>query len=293
MKKIMESWKGFLKENRSLKEAAEVISDEDILLLFSKEMDTVLLEDFLRQLNEGEFSLETKIKKLAKKYAIPLGMAASMLAGTGAYQGAKIGHDIMNPAGQEQSIGYEKDAEKDWTRSALPPGYSDLDNTSAIEKAWKGLAGKNLSAAPVSGGYPTPRGVKPYIYIPADQIDSGDVMPMSLMTAGDYRKFIESMFSIENPNSIVHLKRMIYGTTSKWLSGTGESDIKFVDGHPVLPPEWSIARDLFAERMGERLSAVEAALQDNPQSRDMIADKLNIHPDQLEAFISKKRLEIQ
>ena len=293
MKKIMESWKGFLKENRSLKEAAEVISDEDILLLFSKEIDQLLLENFLRQLNEGEFSLETKIKKLAKKYAIPLAMASSMLAGTGVYQGAKIGHDIMNPAGQEQSIGYEKDVEKDWTRSALPPGYSNLGNTSAIEKAWESLEGKNFKGAPVSGGYPTPSGLKPYIYIPAEQIDSGDVMPMSLMTAGDYRKFIEGTFSIENSNSIIHLRRMVYGTTSKWLSGTGKSDFKFVDGNPVLPPEWSIARDVFAERMGERLDAISAHLVDSPDSRDMIADKLNVNPDQIEAFISKKRLEIQ
>lgn len=293
MKKIMESWKGFLKENRSLKEASEVISDEDLLLLFSKEMDDLLLEDFLRRLNEGEFSLGARIKKLAKKNAIPLAMAASILGGTGAYQGAKVGHNIMNPAGQEQTIGYEIAPEKDWARAPLPPGYSNLSNSSSIKKAWEDLMGKRFLRAPVDGGLPTPKGVKAYIYIPAEQLGASEVMPMSLMTAGEYRKFIEESFSIENSRNIVHLKRMIYGTTSKWLSGTGGSNFKFVDGHPVLPPEWSIARDIFVERMGKRLDAISMHLENNPDSRDMIADKLSIHPDQIEAYISKKRFEIQ
>ena len=285
MKLIMESWRGYLGESDDSKK--ELTSDEFVLFLFSKELNDLLLENLL---NEGEYSLETKIKKLMKKYAIPFGIAAAILAGTGVKGAADIAQNIYNqPAQSTQQVKKSKSP----FASQLPPGYSDLSDQQGIEKAWKAFDKKGYEGAPVSGALPTTKGRKAYIHVPASKIDPGDVLPMSLMTAGDYRKFIEDQFMTDNPRDIVYLKRMVYGTPSKWLSGSGNSNFKFVEGHPVLPPEWSITRDVFARVMGEKLDMLEAYVEEDPANREKVASKLGIDQSQLESYFHKQRFEIK
>jgi len=288
MKLIMESWRGYVAEGAGSKK--ELTSDEFVLFLFSKELNDLLLENLL---SEGEYSLETKIKKLMKKHAIPFALAAAIVTSVGIKGASDVVQNVFNQSDQEEQSIYQTEKPSRPSDFQLPPGYSDLSNQQGMEKAWEGFGEKDYVGAPVSGALPTVKGMKRYIYIPAGKIDDAAVLPMSLMTAGDYRKFIEGMFMTDNPKDIVYLKKMVYGTPSKWLSGSGNSNFKFVQGHPVLPPEWSITRDVFAKAMGEKLDMLEAYIGEDPANREKVAIQLGIDQAQLEAYFTKQRQQIK
>lgn len=129
----------------------------------------------------------------------------------------------------------------------LPDGYASLSNTAAIEKAWLGMSEKPCRLAPVSGGYPSAAGYRPFIHIPYETLMDDDVLPLSLMTVDDYRAKLETQLKTGGERELLYLERMVYGDTAKWMSGTNDADFRFVDGLPLLPPEWSIAHELLLE----------------------------------------------
>lgn len=272
MKLLMENWRHYLTEEQQL-------SDEFLEFLFSDRISAFMSDSTL---NEVE-SLETKAKRLAKKYGVPFAIAMGILTGAA---GSKVVGDMQSPANDPEIV---QQIEKPSPRSSLPPGYSDLTNLQAMEKAWETIDGKQHQAAPVSGGYPTAQGMMPFTYVPAVELSGGDILPMSLMTADEYRAFILDKLESGNPQEVVYLKNMVYGDTAKWLSGTGESDFRVTNGLPVLPPEWSIAHDVFASEVEDRINKVVEYLQENPDHREAVAMELNLASvDDLEPFINSQ-----
>ena len=255
-KQMMTEWRTFLnEENRP----AEEISDEVLALIFSKEIDAILKDS---NLHEG---IADRAKALAKKYGLPLAVATGLLAGT---VGGKKFADYQNMKGAEASAAMTAAQPGTYAfhRAARPPGYTELSNRASIEKAWNDIANLQRFRAPVSGNIPTlvDGEIKTltFSYIPTQEMLPDTVLPMSLMTAERYREMLETRLQ-RRPQELIYLKNMIFGDTGKWASGTGEEHFRIEGGHALLPPEWSIAHEVYANavesRLKELLNYIETA----------------------------------
>ena len=149
-----------------------------------------------------------------------------------------------------------------------------------MEKAWQVMDEKYAQfgdTAPVEGGYPTIEGYKAFVYIPAQGIDGGDILPMSLMTADEYRTFIVQLLEDGSDADVERLQKMVFGSTAKWLSGSDGKDFRVTNtGYPILPPEWSIAHDVLATDMEQRIYNVLDYVKTNPEMADAIAWEMNL-----------------
>jgi len=270
MQLLMENWRHFLNEERESKDAIEYDA-EFIAFLYSDFVNDIMNE---RHLNEAE-SLEMKAKRLGKKYGIPIALALSLLSGSTAHTLGSAYLDHISPPEQAQQMEVPRAS-----RADLPPGYSDLSNADAMEKAWQGMEkrfAESGDTAPVEGGYPTKDGMKAFVYIPADGIDGSDVLPMSLMSADEYRAFIADLLAEGSPSDVERLQKMVYGTTGKWLSGTGDKAFRVTNtGYPILPPEWSIAHDVLATDMQNRIANVMDFVEDQPEMAQAVAEKMGL-----------------
>ena len=267
MQQLMENWRHFLNEN----EGPESYDAEFIAFLYSDRVNALMQDP---SLNEVE-SLEMKAKRLGKKYGIPIALALSLLGGATGQTLTNAYLDAVGPPEQTQQMEVPRAGPAD-----LPPGYSDLSNEEAIEKAWQAMDeifAQAGSKAPVEGGYPTIEGYKAFVYIPAGSIDGGDILPMSLMTADEYRAFIVNLLEDGNDADVERLQKMVFGTTAKWLSGTDGKDFRVSDtGYPILPPEWSIAHDVLATDMEQRIVNVSNFVEENPDQADAIAWEMGL-----------------
>jgi len=277
-----ENWRNFLlKEETTLQN----LPDEVLYLIFSKEI-TAMLHD--RTLNEVE-SLETKAKRIAKKYGLPIALAMGLLTGT-------VGHEVVK-AFQDASADTSAEIVDDtpsgyWNNYDLPPGYDDLSNKEAMDTAWKQYEGRSWQQAPVDGSYPLIRNGQvmnvPFAYLPASEISDDDVLPMALITAGQYREALVNQLESGNPKEVVYLKKMLYGNTGKWASGEGNADFRFHnDTNPQLPPEWSIAHDVYASAVEDRANNLIEYINENPEQRPEIAEMLGLQgEEQLEDYFN-------
>lgn len=278
----MENWRHFLTEE----ETPEDIDAKFIAFLYSDRVNALMKDS---SLNEAE-SLEMKAKRLGKKYGIPIALAFSLLSGGTA---SSLHQAYMDSTGgPEQSQQMEPSA----SRAHLPPGYSDLTNVDAMEKAWQEMDKRFAASgdtAPVEGGYPTVDGMKSFVYIPADAMFGEDILPMSLMTADDYRAFIVDLLEEGDPGDVERLQKMVFGSTGKWLSGSDGKDFRVTDtGYPILPPEWSIAHDVLATDMEDRINNVFDYVQANPDLADAVAAEMGLQsadqiPDHLQGQLLK------
>ena len=282
MQQLMENWRHFLTEE----ETPEDIDAKFIAFLYSDRVNALMRE---ASLNEAE-SLEMKAKRLGKKYGIPIAFAFSLLSGGTA---SSLHQAYMDATGgPEQSQQMEPSA----SRAHLPPGYSDLTNVDAMEKAWQEMDKRFAASgdtAPVEGGYPTVDGMKSFVYIPADAMFGEDILPMSLMTADDYRAFIVDLLEEGDPGDVERLQKMVFGSTGKWLSGSDGKDFRVTDtGYPILPPEWSIAHDVLATDMEDRINNVFDYVQANPDQAYAVAAEMGLQsadqiPDHLQGQLLK------
>ena len=267
MQQLMENWRHFLNE----KEGQEDYDAEFLAFLYSDRVNALMRDP---SLNEVE-SLEMKAKRLGKKYGIPIALALSILSGGTAQTLGSAYLDYMSPPEQAQQMEVPRAS-----RSNLPPGYSDLTNADAMEKAWQEMDKKFAQfgdTAPVKGGYPTVEGFKAFVHIPADGISGDDILPMSLMTADEYRAFIVELLEEGSDADVERLQKMVFGTTAKWLSGTGDKDFRVSNtGYPILPPEWSVAHDVLATDMEQRIFNVLDYVEANPEMADAVAYEMNL-----------------
>ena len=283
MQQLMENWRHFLNE----KEGQEDYDAEFLAFLYSDRVNALMRDP---SLNEVE-SLEMKAKRLGKKYGIPIALALSILSGGTAQTLGSAYLDYMSPPEQAQQMEVPRAS-----RSNLPPGYSDLTNADAMEKAWQEMDKKFAQfgdAAPVEGGYPTVDGFKAFVHIPADGISGDDILPMSLMTADEYRAFIVQLLEEGSDADVERLQKMVFGSTAKWLSGTGDKDFRVSNtGYPILPPEWSVAHDVLSTDMEQRIYKVMDFVETNPDLADAVAAEMGLQsadqiPDHLQGQLLK------
>ena len=125
---IMENWRQFTTETNAT-------PDDMLKVLFSAELNSL----FKEELNEVE-SPKTKIKRYAKRFGIPIALAASILA---APRSPSHAGEVATPAAPH-------------IVHAMPPEYQNLSSDEATDKAWKAFEGAKWSLAPRSiGGVPS------------------------------------------------------------------------------------------------------------------------------------------
>lgn len=268
------NWRSFLAESPTPKEG---LSDEVLQLIFSDEISKILSSEAV---NEG---LRDRAIVLAKKYGIPITLALGVLTGT--VGGSKLA-DIQNSKNAEAAASQEiKPAPGTFAAhrsSGLPPGYSDLSNIDSIEKSWEDISTLQRAPAPVSGVAPTmidgEMRMLRFSYIPAHEISPDTVLPMSLMPAESYRLMLEERLE-RRPNEIIHLKDMIFGDTGKWASGTGNQVFRVEGNSALLPPEWSIAHEVYATAVEARLIEMVDHVREHPDMKQDIYEQLGVQDD--------------
>ena len=287
-KLAINEWRQFLKEEP----APQEISDEVIQLIFSDEINKILEQG---PLNEG---LSDRAKSIPKKYGIPLVIAMSIT--TGAISAIQFA-EFQNARNAE--IAAQADAPKpgDYSyhlnKSKLPPGYSDLSNRESIEKAWQELESLQRKSAPVSGTAPTlvdgEIRVLRFAHIPAQEMSPDTVLPMSSMTAENYRNMLEARLA-KSPQELIYLKNMIFGDTGKWASGSGNEVFRVEGNSAILPPEWSIAHEVYANAVEERLFEIVEHVRENPEGdSETIFQQLNVENEQqFNEFINDQLFKI-
>lgn len=286
--KTVDSWRSFLTESPTSKDA---ISDEVLQLIFSDEISKILNSG---SINEG---LRDRAQVLAKKYGIPITLALGVLTGTVA--GNKLA-DIQNSKNAEaaasQEIEHAPGTFAAHRASSLPPGYSDLSNMDSIQKSWEDISTLQRSRAPVSGVAPVmidgEMRMLGFSYIPASEIAPDTILPMSLMPAESYRLMLEERLE-RRPNEIIHLKNMIFGDTGKWASGVGEEVFRIEGNSALLPPEWSIAHEVYASAVEARLYEMVDYVKESPDLTSKIYEQLGVqNEDQFHEFINDQLFKI-
>jgi len=268
--KLTNEWRRFLQESPV---TSNELSDEALALLFSDEISKILEDGTL---HEG---LKDRARSLAKKYGLPLTVATALL--TGGLSGAKLAdiHNAKLAADQSAQTSEPDPGSMAYYRSGKPPGYSDLSNRESIEKAWQDIESIPRARAPVSGTAPVLMGgelrVLGFSYIPAQNLSPDTILPMSLMTAQDYASMLQSRLN-ERPQELIYLKNMIFGDTGKWASGVGNELYKVEGNHALLPPEWSIAHEVYATAVEERLISLTDYVRENPDLADEIYQPLGV-----------------
>ena len=267
---ITNEWRRFLAES-PLEE--KEISDDILAILFSDEISALLDSDSINE------SLQDRAKQLARKYGIPVVMAVSLLTG------GLAGHQIakIQNAQPAQAQTQEIDPLSAARTSDLPPGYSDLSNKEGIARAWNDLESLERTKAPVTGQAPTlvdgQMKMLSFSYIPASELSDDTVLPMSLMTAGQYRAMWEAQVA-QDSQEVLYLKNMIFGNTGKWASGTGNELFRVEGNTALLPPEWSIAHEVYATAVETRVKDVLEYIRQHPDSKESIYAELGVENDE-------------
>lgn len=270
--KRVNEWRRFLSES-SVQNAE--ISDEVLALLFSDEISEILAGHALNE------NLKDRAKSLAKKYALPLTVATALLAG--GLSGKELA-DMRN-ASQTSAAAQADSAEPHsmaYYRGSKPPGYSDLNNTQSIEKAWNDLDSLQRTRAPVHGSIPVAMGGEvvhlQFAHIPTSELSPSTILPMSLMTAQDYKDMLEARLA-RNDQELIYLKNMIFGDTGRWASGTGNEHFRVEGRTALLPPEWSIAHEVYATAVETRLIELVDHIRENPEDQDLIFQQIGVSSD--------------
>ena len=116
---------------------------------------------------------------------------------------------------------------------------------------------------------------------------------MSSMTAENYRNMLESRLE-KSPQELIYLKNMIFGDTGKWASGTGNEVFRVEGNSAILPPEWSIAHEVYANAVEERLFEMVKYVRENPEgANEIVFQQLNVENEQqFDEFISDQLYKI-
>mgnify|MGYP003648676734 FL=1 len=280
----MESWRGYLNES------APQVADEKTDLLFDKQITAMLEKAGL--LEEGP--QWDKIKAFARRKGIPIATALALLgtpvAGVKAGQSLASKHNTEIAAQQAEEDAAAQQARDDRFGAdfgELPAEYSDLSNDESTRLAWSKYDNRTPIAAPVSGLLTVLSGGnienRPFM---AYEISPSDVLPLNRLTAEDYRAQVQAQLEDDGPQGVVYLRNQLFGDTGKWLSGSGNEMFRMVDGNPVLPPSWSVAYDVYATAVVERVAQIRNIASISPENTLEVARRFNLESaDELEAFL--------
>jgi hypothetical protein len=167
---------------------------------------------------------------------------------------------------------------------------SDLNNTQRIDAAWKQIddmvaSGElNYEKARVSSTLPGGMATLDYDAIPPNL-----VMPNSLSTKDKYRAWLVQNVLEGDIKNLPKLRDFVYGNTGKWPSGSGEDKARYAGKAQVLPPEWTVALDLYQETL---TSVVDDMLTNykngDEEMRQYILQVNGVEtPEQLDAVLNK------
>lgn len=289
MKLIMESWRGYIEE--SLSDESQ-LPDEKTDLLFDRRI-TAMIEK-AGMLEEG--ALLDKARDYAMRYGVPLATALALVgtipAGVVAGKSLANRHNTELAAQQAEEDAAERQAFIDRFGAdygQLPAEYDELSNDQSISRAWSQYDNRTPIAAPVSGLLTVLTGGniegRPFM---AYEVLPSDVLPLNKLTAEDYRAKVQAQLEDDGERGIEYLRNQLFGDTGKWLSGSGGETFRMVDGNPVLPPSWSVAYDVYAEAVVERVDHIREVASISPEYGMAVSRAFNLDdtdPQALEAFL--------
>lgn len=289
MKLIMESWRGYIEE--SLSDESQ-LPDEKTDLLFDKQI-TAMIEK-AGMLEEG--ARWDKAKRIARDKGIPIATALALMstvpAGVVAGKSLANRHNTELAAQQAEEDAAARQAHDDRFGAdygQLPAEYDELSNDQSISRAWSQYDNRTPIAAPVSGLLTVLTGGniegRPFM---AYEVLPNDVLPLNKLTAEDYRAKVQAQLEDDGERGIEYLRNQLFGDTGKWLSGSGGETFRMVDGNPVLPPSWSVAYDVYAEAVVDRVAHIRGVASISPEYGMAVARAFNLDdtdPQALEAFL--------
>ena len=244
----MESWRGYIEE--SLSDESQ-LPDEKTDLLFDKQITAMIEKAGI--LEEG--ARWDKAKRIARDKGIPIATALALMstvpAGVVAGKSIANKHNTELAAQQADQASAERQAFIDQYGAdfgELPAEYDELSNDAITDRAWDEYANRDPIAAPVSGMLTVVSGGniegRPFMVY---EISPNDIMPLNQISAEDYRAQVQAKLEEDGERGIEYLRNQLFGDTGKWLSGSDNEMFRMVDGNPILPPEWSVAYDVYAE----------------------------------------------
>lgn len=289
MKLIMESWRGYIEE--SLSDESQ-LPDEKTDLLFDRRI-TAMIEK-AGMLEEGAFL--DKAKRIARDRGIPLVTALALMstvpAGVMAGKSLANKHNTELAAQQADQASAERQAFIDQYGAdfgELPAEYDELSNDAITDRAWDEYANRDPIAAPVSGMLTVVSGGniegRPFMVY---EILPNDIMPLNQISAEDYRAQVQAKLEEDGERGIEYLRNQLFGDTGKWLSGSDNEMFRMVDGNPILPPEWSVAYDVYAEAVVDRVAHIRGVASISPEYGMAVSRAFNLDdtdPQALEAFL--------
>jgi len=289
MKLIMESWRGYIEE--SLSDESQ-LPDEKTDLLFDKQI-TAMIEK-AGMLEEG--ARWDKAKRIARDKGIPLATALALMstvpAGVVAGNALANKHNTELAAQQADQASAERQAFIDQYGAdfgELPAEYDELSNDAITDRAWDEYANRDPIAAPVSGMLTVVSGGniegRPFMVY---EILPNDIMPLNQISAEDYRAQVQAKLEEDGERGIEYLRNQLFGDTGKWLSGSDNEMFRMVDGNPILPPEWSVAYDVYAEAVVDRVAHIRGVASISPEYGMAVSRAFNLDdtdPQALEDFL--------
>jgi len=287
MKLIMENWRGYIEESST---RGTQLPDEKTDLLFDKQI-TAMIEK-AGMLEEG--ALLDKARDYAMRYGVPLATALALVgtipAGVVAGKSLANRHNTELAAQQAEEDAAVRQAHDDRFGAdfgELPAEYDELSNDAITDRAWGEYANRDPIAAPVSGMLTVVSGGniegRPFMVY---EILPNDIMPLNQISAEDYRAQVQAKLEDNGERGIEYLRNQLFGDTGKWLSGSGNETFRMVDGNPILPPEWSVAYDVYAEAVVERVDHIREVASISPAYTLEVARRFNLETaDELEAFL--------
>ena len=287
MKLIMENWRGYLIESPA---SGIQLPDEKTDLLFDPEI-TAMIEK-AGMLEEG--ARWDRAKAIAKNKGIPIATALALMATVpaGMVAGKSLAnrHNTELAAQQADQASAERQAFIDQYGAdfgQLPAEYDDLSNDATTDRAWDQYANRDPIAAPVSGMLTVVTGGniegRPFMVY---EISPNDIMPLNQISAEDYRAQVQAKLEEDGERGIEYLRNQLFGDTGKWLSGSDNEMFRMVDGNPILPPEWSVAYDVYAEAVVDRVDHIRGVAAMSPEYATAVARRFNLETaDELNAYL--------
>ena len=166
---------------------------------------------------------------------------------------------------------------------------SDMNNNEKIEAAWKQIddmvANGELQYKRARVSTTVPGGMATLDY---DAIPPNLVLPNSLGTKDQYRAWIVQTILKGDIKNIGKLRDFVYGDSGKWPSGSGEEKTRYVGSAQVLPPEWTVALDIYQDLIREITDsmATEYRTGDESQKKEILRLNNVKSPEELEKYLN-------
>ena len=166
---------------------------------------------------------------------------------------------------------------------------SDMDNNEKIEAAWKQIddmvANGELQYKRARVSTTVPGGMATLDY---DAIPPNLVLPNSLGTKDQYRAWIVQTILKGDIKNIGKLRDFVYGDSGKWPSGSGEEKTRYVGSAQILPPEWTVALDIYQDLIREITDsmATEYRTGDESQKKEILRLNNVKSPEELEKYLN-------